>query len=106
MIFGPFNRVESPTHTPETALKQVRSGEIWGGASRQGGLFPCVKAYRGRLAGGRRGVEFTTMTRPDLQSSTPYELRWYYPQTAGVERRDSGGVEYAVIRADIINKQP
>ena len=106
MLFGPFHRVETPTQTPETAVLQVARGEVWGATAKPNGLFPCVKAYPGRLPAGRRGVEFTTLIRPDLGSSTPFEMRWYYPGTAGVEHRVSDGVDYAAIRADVVNRQP
>lgn len=106
LLFGPFHRVESPTQTSEVAAKQVSSSEIWGRASKPNGLFPCVKAYPGALSPERRGIEFTTPVQPDLRSSTPIEWRWYYPQTSGVERRLVDAIEYAAIRADVVNSQP
>jgi len=57
-------------------------------------VIPSVKAYRGALPAGQPGIEFTTAIAPDPGSSTPYEARWYYPKTPGVElnrfRLDSG----------------
>lgn len=105
-LYGPFHRVESPSQTVEDARLQARSGEVWGTPARPSGLFPCVKAYPGELAILRRGIEFTTPVQPDLQSSTPIEFRWYYPQTPGVELRSEDGTDYACIRADVENRQP
>jgi len=48
-------------------------------------VIPSVKAYRGPLPAGQPGIEFTTAIAPDPRSSTPYEARWYYPKTPGVE---------------------
>jgi hypothetical protein len=62
--FGPFHRLESPTQTPEDARQQEESGEIWGRAPR-GRPWPAVKAFRGSLGDGQRGVEFYTNVSPD-----------------------------------------
>jgi hypothetical protein len=100
-----FYRVEGPTQTEEDAIMQVESGEIWGRPSR-GSDIPSVKAYRGKLPPGKRGVQFTTPIQPDRGSGTPYEARWYYPQTPGVElRTGEDGEDYAVIPADVENFQ-
>jgi hypothetical protein len=81
-----FHRLESPTQTRSDAVKQVASGEIWGRPAR-GSDIPSVKAYRNALPAGQRGVEFTTAVLPQKGSGTPYEARWYYPNTPGVLRR-------------------
>jgi hypothetical protein len=105
MSYGPYHRLESPTQTSEDALRQERSREIWGRASRPNGMHPCVKAYPGNLPPERRGIEFTTRIPHDSNYSTPYEKRWYYPDTPGVEPRENG--DFAAVRVDhITNRQP
>jgi hypothetical protein len=105
-----FFRLESPTQTRKDAIKQVASGQIWGRAARWSNI-PSVKAYRGNRDH-RRGVEFTTPCLLDLASSSPYEARWYYPQTAGTEcitqpDPTTGNPEdYAIISAVVTNCQP
>ena len=59
MALGQFNRRESPTQTPATALQQVLAGEVWGRTPRNG-LGPAVQAYIGKLRN-CRGIDFTTM---------------------------------------------
>jgi hypothetical protein len=103
---GPYHRVETPTQTVADALQQVASSEIWGKAAKPGGLYPCVKAYPGALAAGKRGIDFTTTTAPDPFSSSPIELRWYYPRTPGVVLRIKLMIDYACIDAIVVNKQP
>lgn len=101
---GPFNRIESDTQTKETALKQEKSGEIWGRTPR-GGIEPTVQAYAGTLKKAERGIEFTTDTIPHPNGS-PFEARWYLTRTPGVLRRFEGGEEFACILADVKNMQP
>ena len=63
--FGPFCRVESPTQTANIAAEQEASGgELWGSIPRLGAV-PQVKAYRGLLRDGERGIEFWTDVPPD-----------------------------------------
>jgi hypothetical protein len=104
---GSYFRRESPTQTKEDAIRQVKTGEIWGRPSRIGGAFPCVKAYRGSLPGGQRGIDFATPVAPDPDSSSPFEARWYYPKTPGVmQRTNTEGEEFAAIPAKVVNHQP
>lgn len=100
---GTFCRWESTTQTARIAVIQVRTGEIWGKTPR-GGLYPTVQAYPGGL-GGRRGIEFVTGIAPHSMSA-PHEARWYYPLTPGVELRQSGGQDFACIKASVTNYQP
>lgn len=103
-VYGPFNRRETPTtQTPELALKQVTSGEIWGRTPR-GGLGLTVQAYPGTLIN-HRGIEFTTAIAPHPFSS-PNEARWYLGHTPGVQLRRLGGEDYACITAVVKNLQP
>lgn len=97
---------ESPTQTKEDAVRQVQSEEIWGKAGRIGGLVPAVKAYRGPLPKGQRGIEFTTVVDPDAQSSSPFEVRWNWYTPGVIHRQGDDGVDYAVIPARVVNKQP
>lgn len=103
--YGPYHRRESPTQTAAHARLQVASGEVWGRPAR-GSQIPSVKAYVGSLPGGQRGIEFHTEVPPDPGSSTPFEVRWYYPQTPGVALRSGNPHDYAVVKATIINRQP
>lgn len=63
-----YHRLELPTHTPDDAARQQTSGELRGHPS-MGSFIPNVKAYRGRLPEGTRGIEFTTAVPPDLGSA-------------------------------------
>jgi hypothetical protein len=102
-----YFRRESPTQTKEDAIRQVTTGEIWGRPARIGGAFPCVKAYRGSLPKGQRGIDFTTAVAPDAESSSPFEARWYYPKTPGVMKRTNDqGEAFAAIPAKVVNRQP
>jgi hypothetical protein len=47
-----------------TAVRQLLSGEIWGRRSRFD-LAPKVRAYRGPLRDGQRGIEFWSFQAPD-----------------------------------------
>jgi hypothetical protein len=112
MFYGPFSRRESPSQTRETAVLQVQSGEIWGAAPRGyiQSSFLIVKAYRGQLAQTNsvrdRGIEFTTSTKP-FPCGSPFEARWYYPETPGVFlRKNTEGDEFAAIQANVTNYQP
>lgn len=78
---GPFHRLESPTQSPETAELQTRSGEIWGTTAKFA-LKPTVKAYRGPLRPGDRGVEFMTFASPDA-GGAPSSPTWT-PERKGV----------------------
>jgi len=101
---GPFNRRESGTQTKATALKQVKSGEIWGRTPRYG-IEPTVQAYAGLLRGNARGIEFKTDTAPHPNGS-PFEARWYLTRTPGVLHRQEAGEDFACILAAVTNKQP
>jgi hypothetical protein len=103
--YGPFHRRESPTQSTATAKLQAASGEVWGQPAR-GSLIPSVKAYRGPLPAGQRGIEFYTQIAPDPASSTPFEVRWYYPQTPGVALCRGNPHDYAVVKAAVTNRQP
>ncbi len=102
---GPFHRLETSTQTTAHAVLQVSSGEIWGLPAR-GSNIPSVKAYRNALPTGQRGIEFTTPVVPHIGSGTPYEARWYYPHTPGVQQKTKNLQDYAVITAAVLNYQP
>jgi hypothetical protein len=97
-----FHRRESPTQTSEDAKAQVESGEVWGKEAKWSSILS-VKAYVGALAG--RGIQFTTTVSPHPNQS-PFEARWYYPNTPGVMLRSKEGQDYAAISAAITNLQP
>lgn len=100
-----FHRLESPTQRKEDAHRQEASGEVWGKAGRIGGMIPAVRAYRGRLPEGKRGIEFTTIVDPDEQSSSPFEARWTWDTPGVLHRRNDEGTEFAAIPAKVVNKQ-
>jgi Effector-associated domain 7 len=62
-----YHRFESGSQTVETAKLQEKSLEILGGLDQNyyRSNTPKVKAYRGLLDEGRRGIEFTTDILPD-----------------------------------------
>ncbi|MBV1797148.1 hypothetical protein [Siccirubricoccus sp. G192] len=96
-----YHRVETPTQTAATARKQALSGEVWGRPARGSGI-PSVKAYFGPLVPGQRGIEFTTPVPHDPNYSYPFEARWYYGHTPGVQLNNYG---FAFIPAVVTNKQ-
>jgi hypothetical protein len=100
-----FHRLESSTQSSSTAKLQEASGEIWG-REPYGSGFLVVQAYRKSLPAGERGIEFTTEVRPERGSGTPYEARWYYPQTPGTMLRQKDGRDFAAIPARVKNFQP
>lgn len=100
-----FYRVENDsTQTKETAILQVKSGEIWGTEGRVN-FTPTVKAYPGNIPSSRRGIQFTTDIAPHDQSA-PNWVNWYYPDTPGVQHRHKDGKDYACITAVVENFQP
>ena len=90
-----YHRLEwLPGQSPEVARQQERSGEIWGRIARVG-IVPCVKAYRGPLPAGVRGVEFETDIEPD-RGGPPGIATWSGPRPGVVVDGD-----YAKIRVTI-----
>jgi hypothetical protein len=71
---GPFHRLESPSQTAADTLEQVRTSEMWGRPAFLSDI-PKVKAYRGPLPAGRRGIEFRTGALPD-SGSPPQKIFW------------------------------
>jgi hypothetical protein len=103
-FFGTFYRLESPTQTPEVAVLQVASGEVWGRTPR-GGLGPTVQAYAGQRPNDRRGVEFDTAIEPHPTGS-PFQAYWSLGRTNAVQERiDQQGEQFACITADVRNHQ-
>lgn len=89
-----YHRRESSTQTEEAARKQEQTGEVWGRA-RRGGNEPSVKAYRGPLPDGSRGVEFVTSVPPDI-GCPPGRVDWTGPRE-GVTVED----EFAKIKVRV-----
>lgn len=96
-----YHRKESPSQTKQDALRQVASLEIWGRAPR-GGCAPTVQAYAGLIKAGERGIGFTTNVPPHPNGS-PFEARWYYGRTPGVEIRQINNEDFACIPAVTVN---
>ncbi len=96
--YGNYHRNEATYQTIEDAAEQVKSGEIWGRAPKDG-LGPTVQAYTELGVRQTRRIEFTTDVKPG--SDSPFEAWWYLGLTPGVERREMHGEEYACIKADI-----
>jgi hypothetical protein len=90
--YGPYHRLESDTQSPEVALKQLASGEVWGRPAKRTSTIPKAKAYLGVLPEGRRGIEFTTEVAPDY-GCIPWQPVWSGPRD-GV-RLDG---EFAIIK--------
>ena len=74
---GVFHRVKSPSQSDETCKMQVETQEIWGKASRNilQSDFPKVKAYRGPLPKGEKGIEFVTDIPTD-RGNPPHLATW------------------------------
>ena len=91
--YGPFHREEGPTQTKQTAARQEAAGEIWGQATQMSPI-PAVRAYRGPLPVGRRGIEFMTSVAPRVDSH-PTLVRWLNT-TPGVSQLPNGFVSIPV----------
>jgi WD40 repeat protein/HEAT repeat protein len=72
-----YHRLESSSQTIEIAKLQEESLEIWGGVNKNhsGSEIPIVKAHKGFLPKGSRGIEFTTNIPPD--SGTPSTFAYW-----------------------------
>jgi hypothetical protein len=73
-VYGPFHRLLSDTQDAAVLVKQLLSGELWGGPGRWGGR-PKAKAYRGPLPADREGFEFWSFQAPDTAHGAP--AHWY-----------------------------
>jgi hypothetical protein len=100
-----YHRLETPSQTAETALRQIDSQQIWGSAAR-GGMWsniPKVKAYSRTLplsddrVTKRRGIEFKTTVTPD-PNTKPGGIVYWSGERTGV-RTDADG--YAKIEVEI-----
>jgi hypothetical protein len=87
-----YHRIESPTQSFATALRQRDSGEIWGRVPRAG-FTPVVQAYVGDLPVSRDGIEFTTDIPPELLCP-PGQAEWRPPR---ISQMTYQGIEYAVL---------
>jgi hypothetical protein len=69
-----YHRLEGGSQTVETAKLQEKSLEILGGLDQNyyRSNTPKVKAYRGLLYKGRRGIEFTTDILPDPNTNSMF----------------------------------
>jgi hypothetical protein len=98
-MYGPFYRVGDP---PEVVRKIIESGELWGAAPRNifRSSIPKVKAYRGELPAGVKGIQFETEIPPDF-GSVPDKPCWSnVPSRPGVVVEG----EFAKIRVRIIKE--
>jgi hypothetical protein len=71
-----YHRLESSSQTPEIAKLQENSLEIWGGSSYVSGI-PSIRAFRGSLPEGKKGIEFKTDTPPDDSSFPEMNLVYW-----------------------------
>lgn len=103
-ITATYHRIESPTQTVADASQQEMTLEIWGKPARSSDI-PKVKAYKGPLPPGAKGIQFETDVLPD-PCSPPNHAFWSVGRE-GVERRQvESGQEFAIIRATrVINSQ-
>ena len=85
-----YHRLNSPTQTLDTAIKQQQSLEIWGKARGNGGSFPVVKAYSGPLPPNQSGIEFETDIEPDqcCGQGQSGQVMWYGFQEEVEQRGD------------------
>lgn len=101
-----YHRLESTTQTAADAANQVASNQIWGKAASTS-IYPTVKAYRGPLPVGKRGIEFATAIAPTKGTGTPYEANWYpclphvNPCTPEVKVVAQSGIDFAVIEVRV-----
>lgn len=93
-----YHRLESPTQSPEVAALQQATGEIWGTTSF-GGIEPAVKAYRGPLPTGARGIEFVTGIPPTSPHGRIADWRVGRP---GISVRIVDGKEYAILAPVVV----
>lgn len=71
-LYGPFRRLKNDTtQTPETVVKQLRSGQLWGKPLARD---PVVKAHAGKLEVDEEGLEFWAPVPPD----NPHGKRVYW----------------------------
>ena len=91
-----YHRLESPTQTPTDAARQEASGELWGRAPF-GSHIPKVKAYRGPLPAGKRGIEFVTDVPPD-PGSTPKRAEWSGPRRGVVVEGDFAKIRVVITK--------
>lgn len=81
MSFGPYHRLANPiTQSRRTAIKQLKSLEVWGFTPR-GGTQPTAQAYEGPLPPDRAGIEFLVAQPPDYTKMSG-EVRWTYAADA------------------------
>lgn len=98
-MYGPFYRVGD---SPEVVREILKSGELWGTPPRN--IFrsniPKVKAYRGELPRGAKGIEFETEIAPD-RGSVPDKPTWSnVPNRPGVVVEG----EFAKIKVHILKE--
>ena len=91
-----YHRVESPTQTPQDASNQTSGGELWGFPAR-GSDISKVKAYKGSLPAGTRGIEFTTDVVPD-QNCPPGMAYWSGPRAGVLVEGGRAKISIEVVR--------
>lgn len=93
-----FHRKANPkTQTIRVAVKQNRSGELWGKGAF-GGLSAAL-AYFGELDQDQEGTEFTTAI-PFAKNGDPVWAYWYVPDHGGDEKVrnvETDGESYACV---------
>lgn len=91
-----YHRIESPTQTREIAGRQAETSEIWGTMARYAHK-PCVRAYKGPLPEGSRGVEFTTDVKPD-RNSPPGQAYWRGPREGVIVDGEFAKIRVTILR--------
>jgi hypothetical protein len=72
VLYGPFRRLKNDsTQTPEVAVEQLRSGQLWGKPIARD---PVIKAHAGKLEDDEEGLEFWAPVPPD----NPHGMRVYW----------------------------
>lgn len=91
-----YHHLESRNQTPNDAARQELSGEVWGRSSL-GSFIPKVKAYRGPLPEGARGIEFLTDVPPDVESAR-VRVDWSGPRRGVRIEGDSAKIQVVVTK--------
>jgi hypothetical protein len=99
-MYGPFHRINDP---PEVVRMILASGELWGRRPRNylQSEFPKVKAYKGTLPDGHKGIEFMTDALPDT-GSVPYRPTWSGPRTGVVVEGEFAKIKVHIIKENVL----
>lgn len=98
-----YHRKESPTQSIEIAALQEASLEVWGKEPR-GSSVLTVQAYKRRLPGTERGIQFDTIVVPNPDGH-PHIAHWSGERPGILKRVDSKGNYIAIAVYNFTNLQ-